>query len=119
MKDQDLELLRRDITRLPSGRRRRFPSVLRARITAWVASRRTSGAPWSVLASELGIPAATLQTWEAASPTAVSPRLVPVEVAEAAPAPEAAGPVTLVSPTGWRLEGIPLSLVAQLLRGAG
>ena len=117
MKDQDLQLLRRDITRLPSGRRRRFPPTLRARITAWVASRRTSGAPWSALASELGIPAATLQTWEAASPTAVSPRLVPVEVAEAAPAQPAT--VTLVSPTGWRLEGIPLSLVAQLLRGAG
>lgn len=117
MKDQDLQLLRRDITRLPSGRRRRFPPALRTRITAWVASRRTSGAPWSALASELGIPAATLQTWESASPAAVCPRLVPVEVAEAASAQPAT--VTLVSPTGWRLEGIPLSLVAQLLRGAG
>ncbi len=96
MKDQDLQLLRRDIARLPSGRRRRFPPALRARITAWVASRRTSGAPWSALASELGIPAATLQTWEAASPAAVCPRLVPVEVAEAAPAPAQPATVTLV-----------------------
>lgn len=77
------------------------------------------GASWSALASELGVPAATLQAWEAAGPAAASLRLVPVEVAEAAPVPEAAVPVTLVSPTGWRLEGIPLSLVAQLLRGAG
>ncbi len=119
MKDQDLPLLRRDITQLPSGRRRRFPPALRARISAWVANRRTAGAPWSALAAELGIPAATLQTWEAAGPAAASPRLVPVEVAEGAPAPAQPTTVTLVSPAGWRLEGIPLSLVAQLLRGAG
>ena len=106
MQDQELQLLRRDITRLPSGRRRRFPPALRARIIAWVASRRTAGAPWSALAAELGIPAVPLQAWEAAGPAAASPRLVPVEVAEAAPAPAPAVTVTLVSPAGWHAQGV-------------
>lgn len=105
MKDQDLLHLRRDIARLPNGRGRRFPPALRARVINWVAGRRTAGTPWNALEEELGISAVTLQAWAAARPDTTPPRLVPVEVHEDTP------PVTvsLVSPTGWRVEGVPLA----------
>jgi hypothetical protein len=116
MKDQTLRFLRRDIARLPSGRRRRFPLPLRARIMSWTAGRRASGAEWRELAEQLGVPAVTLQSWQAlASSRTSSPRLVPVEVLEE----PSSTTMTLVSPTGWRIEGLPLALVAQLLRGPG
>ena len=82
---------------------------------SWAAGRRASGAAWSELAEQLGVSVVTLQSWQdSQSPLLSPPRLVPVEVLE-----EPFTAMTLVSPTGWRIEGLPLALVAQLLRGPG
>lgn len=56
-----------------------------------------------------------MQSWQASTSVSPAPSLVPVEVVEDPPSTT----VTLVSPTGWRIEGLPLTLVAQLLRGPG
>ena len=82
---------------------------------SWVAGRRACGASWSELAAALSIPAVTMQSWQASTSVSPAPSLVPVEVVEDPPSTT----VTLVSPTGWRIEGLPLALVAQLLRGPG
>ena len=82
---------------------------------SWVAGRRACGASWSELGAALGIPAVTMQSWQASTSGSPAPLLVPVEVVEDPPHTT----VTLVSPTGWRVEGLPLALVAQLLRGPG
>lgn len=83
---------------------------------SWGAGRRASGAGWSELAEQLGVPVVTLQSWQASASLLPSPpRLVPVEILEE----PSTAPLTLVSPTGWRIEGLPLALVAQLLRGPG
>ena len=56
-----------------------------------------------------------MQPWQTSTSVSPALSLVPVEVVEDPPSTT----VTLVSPTDWRIEGLQLALVAQLLRGPG
>jgi hypothetical protein len=90
----------------------RFSSALRGEITAWVATQRERGAWWRELSSAIGIPEKTLRRWAAPRPAATA-SLVPVEVIDAPPQ----GTVTLVSPTGLRIEGVSIADAIAILRG--
>ena len=91
----------------------RYPSRLRAQITAWIRARRNRGAWWCDVAHDLGVPAETLKRWAASVPNAATARMVAVEVIDAPPV----GTVTLVSPTGLRTEGVAIADAITLLRG--
>lgn len=65
---------------------------------AWVAKRREMGDWWCDVARAIGMPADTLARWSARRSSAT---VVPVEV-ELPPA----GTVTLVAPSGLRIEGV-------------
>lgn len=108
----------RDLARRVARLRRRnasarYPARLRAQITAWVRARRERGAWWCDLAWDLGVPAATLKRWVAPPPAAAHARIVAVEIIGAPPP----GTVTLVSPTGLRIENVALADAITLLRG--
>ncbi len=76
--------------------------------------RRKAGAAWALIARETGLDVRKLQRWNTrALRTASVPVLRPVEVL---PAPEPAETLTLISPSGVRVEGLRLEQAAQLLR---
>jgi hypothetical protein len=113
MQDREGRELRRRVARLKRERPGfRFSTKLRAEITAWIAKQRERGAWWSELARAIGVSEQTLKRW--ATPRATtSASLLPVEVIDAPPV----GTVTLVSPTGLRIEGVAIVDAIAILRG--
>jgi transposase-like protein len=112
MTDRELQSLRRQLGTIPRGRGRRIPAALRKRITEWATARRGRGTWWSELARQVGVPAQTLMRWAAAR-NERSLLLRPVEVLESAPDRS----VTIVSPSGLRVEGLTITDVITILRG--
>ena len=76
--------------------------------------RHRDGATVATIAAELGLSTETIRRWTAGSPGADPARLVPVEVVVAATA--APRQVSVVSPSGFRVDGITLAEAAELLR---
>lgn len=90
----------------------RYPVELRARITTWVITRRESGACWTEISEALGIPTQTLVRWTEAS-SAVGGEMKEVDVIDAPPY----STVTLVAPSGLRIEGVSIDAAIAILRG--
>jgi len=77
-------------------------------------ARRAGGARWSELARELGVSAVTLKRWlSARSAHTDQATLRPVVVSDE-PAPQT---LTLVAPSGLRIEGVTLADVIAILGG--
>lgn len=113
MQDRDARELRRRVARLKRDRPGfRFSSALRAEITAWVVVQRGRGVWWCDLSRAIGVPAETLKRW-AAPRTPDAAAMLPVEVIDVPPV----GTVTLVSPTGIRLEGVSIVDAIAVLQG--
>lgn len=115
MHDREARDLRRRVARLKRGRPGfQFSAALRQRITAWVETQRERGAWWCDLEREIGVSSKTLRRW-AAPRTVATPGLAmrPVDVIDA----PLAGTVTLVSPTGLRIEGVAIADAIAILRG--
>jgi transposase len=113
MTDRELQDLRRRLGTLPRGSGRRFPAALRERIIAWTVERRARGAWWCELSRELGVPAQTLKRWATRRPDrALSLR--PVDVIDDVPSTRT---VTIVAPSGLRLEGVTIADAITILRG--
>jgi hypothetical protein len=116
----DARVLRHEVEQRERGVGRRYPADLRQRITAYARARRADGASWATIASEIGgPPSQTLMRWCADDVEVESAgALVPVEIiAPMTPAPAAV--IAIVSPTGWRLEGLELADAVALLRALG
>lgn len=115
MQDREARELLRRVARLKRSRPGfRFSAPLRRRITAWVLVQRERGAWWCDLERAIGVSAETLKRWAVPQITA-APGLAmrPVDVIDAPPA----GTVTLVSPTGLRIEGVAIADAIEILRG--
>ena len=112
MEDRELRDIQRALAKFRKRRTARYPAVLRERITGWVATRRERGDWWSEIAKPLGIPEQTLARW--AEPCAdETTAMLPVDVIDVPPV----GTVTLVSPTGLRIEGVAIADAIAILRG--
>jgi hypothetical protein len=112
MMDRELQDLRRRLAGVSRGRGRRYPALVRERILAWAAARRPREDWWRELSDELGIPEKTLQRWAASRPTpALSLR--PVDVIDE----PAERTVTVVSPSGIRIEGVTIADAITILKG--
>ena len=98
-----------------------YPEAVRERVRAYAAGRRAAGATASLIADELGLSRHSVLAWTAPAPTPV--RLRPVEVVpDAPPAPSpATAPATpfLISPRGYRVEGLDVAMLAALLAAVG
>src|SRR5215469_2698677 len=107
----------RDLARAIAAHRRRgdarYPTKLRVRITAWLMARRAAGAWWTELGTALGIPTQTLVRWCDASGAPAATTMKAVDVIDAPPV----GTVTIVAPTGLRIEGVSIDAAIAILRG--
>lgn len=118
--DDEGETIRRAVLRL--GRRRRNDSIplkLRRQAVAYALSRRP-GVTWAQLGADLGLAGSTITRWcalAAQSPTEPQPepepRLVPVIVS---PSVSDNATLVLVSPRGFRVEGLRLDDAVELLQ---
>lgn len=98
--DRDLEKLKAELRVVPRGRNTQpYPPELRERVVRYAQSRVAAGDPSSSIARGLGLRPETLRRW-LGEPEPV--RAVPVVVE----APAVAQRVVVVSPTGWRIEGL-------------
>ena len=112
MQDHELRDLVRALERFRRRGAARYPAELRARITAWVIARRERGDWWREISTPLGIATETLVRWTETSCAAV-PEMKAVDVIDAPPI----GTVTLVAPTGLRIEGVSIDAAIAILRG--
>jgi hypothetical protein len=103
------------ITETTTGTLRpRVPREVRDEVCRYAARRREQGAPWAVIARETGLDVRKLHRWQSRARRASAVSVLrPVEVL---PAPEPVAALTVVAPSGVRVEGLALEQAAQLLR---
>lgn len=77
-----------------------------------MAERRARGDGWCELSREIGIPAGTLKRWTTPSPEGPF-SLRPVDVIADEPSPRT---VTIVAPSGFRIEGVTIADAITILR---
>jgi hypothetical protein len=116
--------LREAITRLERRRHNDpVPAPLRGEILVYSAARRQTGATWQSIAQELGLSASGLQRWSARATGET--RMRPVRIRRglttesSSTSPSPAGAIVLVSPRGFRLEGLEVSQALELLHSLG
>lgn len=95
-----------------------YPPEVRERVRAWIARRRAEGATASSIATELGLSRHSVVGWAKSRPGV--PGLVPVEVvAEPVASSHTGAPAVLVSPRGYRVEGLDVAAIGALLERLG
>lgn len=95
-----------------------IPKPLQREVVAWAQRERERGRSWESLAGELGLGFDTVRKWCEGS--SVVARVRPVRVVERKPvnsAPEPPPELELVTPGGYRVRGLTLSQLEELLRG--
>lgn len=117
MEPPEEEILR---AALQSKRGLRYAPALRERVVVFAEEQRAQGESLQTVARKLGVPVRTLRRWHRARR---SRRLWPVEVSSspsgcAAPG-ERSGRYVLVSPSGFRVEGLGLEEIERLVRKLG
>lgn len=126
----DSEQFRRELAALePRGSTERIPEHLRALALRHVTKQRAAGVSWQTLSTELGVCTTTLRRWRlrAADGQSSKPKLrpkrtgrteilapVPVMVAPVATPASANSTLALVSPGGYRLEGLSVAAAIGL-----
>ena len=99
------DALVRAIAGVERGPGKRYPAELRSALIQWVSAERDRGRGWSEVALDVDLRPTTLMRW------CLRSRAVPVLVRqEAAPSS-----VTVVTPTGWRIEGLSLEQATAFL----
>ncbi|GMU05419.1 transposase [Corallococcus caeni] len=125
--EKELEQFRQEAQRLKAGRRSGslpFPEALRAFAVRYAEYTVAAGGTVTDAAQKLGVSGPTLYEWRKGrprpKPIEKSAALVPVRVSQRpAAAAGAAVQVVLVSPGGWRVEGLGVESAAQLLGKLG
>ena len=111
--DKQTESIRRLLQHCDRRRpNKALPKAIRDAVVKYAAARRPE-VTWSTMGEDLGLAASTIQRWCALAevPVTDSVALVPIGVRAAAPVSE----VVLVSPRGFRLEGLRLDEAALLM----
>jgi transposase len=127
--EKELEQFRQEVQRLRAGRAKGsapYPELLKAFAVRYLAQAQQKGETLKSVVQRLGVSEPTLQAWRRGQtpggkavhrePTAAA--LVPVVVHEPKAAQPSAVATTLavVSPQGWRVEGVGVEEAVQLLR---
>lgn len=116
----ETKALAKELRKHERRRGKRYPKELEARVRACIAAHRVRGESIGEIATQLGMVYETVRRWSMSTSSAA---LVPVTVVDE---PSACGATlvsargaTLVSPTGYRVEGLELRDLAALLRALG
>jgi transposase len=130
--EKELEQFRQEAQRLKAGRRSGslpFPEALRAFAVRYAEHTVAVGGTVTDAAKKLGVSGPTLYEWRKGRPAGhrrpkpaeKGAALVPVRVSGRPAAAEVGGvqPVALVSPSGWRVEGLSMEAAWQLLGKLG
>jgi len=96
------------------GRTTRIPEAVRTQVLAYTRRQRAAGHSWARIAHAVGLSVGSLKNWSRTPAPART--LVPVEVA-GREVPTAA--LVVVSPSGYRVEGLDLATATALLRALG
>jgi hypothetical protein len=102
------------------GRTTRIPDAVRTRVLAYTRRQRAAGESWTRVARTVGLSIGSLKNWSRLP--AVARTLVPVAVAApagVAPPAVPAAALVVVSPGGYRVEGLDLATASALLRALG
>ena len=111
MVERDGAVLRAELSRVVRGRGKRFAPDLRRRVMEFGQRRRAEGAKWEAIGVELGLNYETIRRWcVASSKTSTSMRRV--EIVTAARDPSG---LSIVSPSGFRAEGLTLQDAVMML----
>jgi transposase len=123
--DYDLRWIRKELEEFGErGPGFRYPEAFRKRVARY-ADRRLGKASASALAREIGIPWVTIRRWCLQQDTArkkegtsTPTSMIPVRVTETKPIAEtpSEGGVSVVTPDGWRVEGLSVDEACQVLR---
>ncbi len=107
--------LRRALAAGPRGRGKRVAPGVKSSVRAYALKRREQGATFVQIGSELGLSMENVRRWTIGAGKPEKPSgALPVRVVA-----EPARRMTVVSPTGFRVEGLSLHEAAALLRALG
>lgn len=110
---KEAEKLRFELDNIGTRRGRCMPPHLKERVSSWITSQRAIGRSAADLAAELGIAPGTALRWSSGKRKS----LVPVRIV--AEAPMIKQKYTVISPSGFRVEGLSIEEAAHLLRELG
>ena len=117
--EEESKRIRRRIPRMTPGKKRRFSPQLRAQILEWIDRAKDSGLRDADCSRMLGLPAPQFNAWRPRpqlAPLRIEPihrDLVPIEIP---PGIELTSGVVVVSPTGYRIQGLNAEQAYALLR---
>jgi hypothetical protein len=109
----ELTAVRRAISSLGDrGRTTRIPRAIRRQVLSYAMVERSKGKSWRAIGEEVGVSATALQRWAARNGeqrAAIPVRVVPEPRADSRS-------ITLISPSGYRIEGLAMEQALQALR---
>ncbi len=83
------------------GRTERVPDAVRGEVVDYTRAQRACGKSWKTIAREVGLSASALQRWLQEAPQLTQVKIVPDREPDASK-------VSLISPRGYRIEGLTL-----------
>jgi len=89
-----------------------YPAEIRERVGRWLMGQRRQGARWTDLADKIGISSSCAQNWATRTERA-APALLPVQIVSGLCTKTS--PAVLISPAGFRVEGLSIDDLAALL----
>ena len=105
--------LRVDIVRCGTSHGRRYPPGLREQILEFIDHAKSAGVSVADNCRRLGISSKQLSNWRAAIRVSQTLALVPVHIAEERATSEQ---LAFVAPSGFRVEGVTIAQVIELMR---
>ena len=119
--ERELRILRRELDQVERGRGRKYGEDLRRRITAWCRRRRAASAGLRELSVEIGVSAESVRRWLMTAAESDATALRPVEIVAATEqVPRDADPtIRVVTPSGYRIEGLAIGDVIAIVRVLG
>lgn len=109
MTEREIEALRREFSKIGRGRGQRYPKPLKVRAIALGREQRAAGATWTEIAASIGLYQETIRCWCNEAREVSSMRRVEIV------ADEEDKTVSVVAPSGFRIEGVSLTDALTLL----
>lgn len=119
------EKLKRELAahrRRNGSQRARTPTELKRRILAFADEARSAGWGWQEIAEAVGVHRKTFGSWRSTAGATPATSMIPVEIVDdgsvsrSSSSTDSRRSVSVVSPSGWRVEGLDVASAATLLR---